>query len=330
MVEQRQQVILYEAFPRGVCAGVVKSVSESEDFIQNVRASNPDAKIYYVGFPAHNTHIVNRFRDNGTLFIEHISEAEDGGFAIFGPHGSTDEDIEIAKAKGMTFLDTECPLVTKVKEEIRERTSRGIPSLYYGKRGHAETRAVTSVGDTLLFETSEEAVAIAAQQKEQDPNVRLGYAGQTTHNVDKSIDIADEIKKIIPDLETPNVSDQCYATRDRQKAAKEIVKRGAEAVIVVGSPDSSNSMELTLAAEEEGANIVLFVDDVDDLDRNVFDYYNYFGLTAGASVEEDTVNRVREVILREGRIQRIEPIVIADESKIKFRHAKVQKPPYKD
>ena len=87
--------ILYEAFPRGLCAGVIKAVTESEDYIAQKRAGDPSARIFYVGFPAHNTHINNRFRDNGVTFVTDVSEAESGGSVIFGPHGSTDKDIEI-------------------------------------------------------------------------------------------------------------------------------------------------------------------------------------------------------------------------------------------
>ncbi|HVZ67397.1 MAG TPA: 4-hydroxy-3-methylbut-2-enyl diphosphate reductase [Patescibacteria group bacterium] len=322
-----QESVLYEAFPRGLCAGVVKAVDESEAFIANVRAANPDATIYYVGTPAHNTHIIDRFRNNGTKFIDHISEAEAGGYAIFGPHGSTDEDLAMAREKKITFVDTECPLVTKVKEEIRERTARGVPTLYHGKGGHPETRAAISAGDVILFETGEEAEKIARSLKDSDPELKLGYAGQTTHNADESSKIAEKIRDIVPDLELPRTSDQCFATRDRQQSLRDTLARGVEVQIVVGSPSSSNSKELRDIAKEKTPN-VFFVDSADELPIEDLKGFTRYGLTAGASVEEDVIDNVRQKIVEAASIQAIEHVVSADESKMKFKHAPVQKPPY--
>ncbi len=325
--------ILYEAFPRGLCAGVIKAVTESEDYIAQKRAGDPSARIFYVGFPAHNTHINNRFRDNGVTFVTDVSEAESGGSVIFGPHGSTDKDIEIAKEMGMEILDTECPLVTKVKEEIKERTRRGIVSLYHGKNGHAETRAAMSAGDTILFETEQEAIEIASRLISENPNAVAGYAGQTTHNVDRSKAIAEKVRKIIPSLEMPNISDQCFATRDRQEAAREMVRRGAEAIVIVGSPESSNSRELTEVVKEEGAKAVFFVDSVEDFDVEKISElkkHTSFGLEAGASVEENVIAEVRSLILKEGNVQRIEDVVVADEIRIRFKHSKIMIPPYNE
>ncbi len=307
---------ILEAYPRGLCAGVARSLKGYDLMIQTF----PDSDIYSVGEPAHNTQIVDKYRERGVRFVSSVDEIPDGSVAVFGPHGSTQEDLRKAREKGLTFMDTECPLVTKVKREVARNVSEGRIVIYHGQKGHAEARAVTSVAPENIILIEDEAGALSDEvfSRIPDPN-KVAFNSQTTHNSDESMKIAEALRKRLPELEVPRVEDICYATRNRQKALREMIKQGAEEVVVVGSKTSSNSKRLKEVAEEEGA-LVQFVDGPEDLVHN---FQGKVGLTAGASVEEEAIDRVRQAIM--GAEVTIEQIIVADESSIEFSLPEIQR-----
>ena len=308
---------IFEAQPLGLCAGVVRAVNAYDSFVRE----NPGETIYSVGEPAHNTHIINRFRGMGVQFVERVSEVPDGGKALFGPHGSTPDDIKEAKSRGLTYVDTECPLVSKVKREVLKSAQEGKTTIYYGQTGHAETRAVMGVApeSVILVESVEQALAVEVPDPE-----RIAFNNQTTHNADEAMEMAHLLTGKYPELVIPPMEDACYATRNRQEAVKSVVSEGIDAMVVVGSATSSNSKRLKEVAEQRGVQ-VFFVDSVDELSAEQFSGVSRIGLTAGASVEDDQVELVRNFLSKVIKID-IEKVIVADETKIAFAPPTVHLP----
>lgn len=310
---------IIEGFPRGLCAGVKRALVGYDAMIADANGGF----VYSVGEPAHNTHIVNRYVEKGVVFVGSVEEVPDGARAVFGPHGSTAEDIKRAKEKGLTFMDTECPLVTKVKREIAQKVEEGNTVLYFGQKGHAETRAAMSVAPqhTVLVLGIEHALSDDVASQIHDRN-KVALNNQTTHNFDEVIGMADELRTQYPNLMMPHKEDACYATRNRQAAVKKLIEEGAETIVVVGSPTSSNSKKLREVAIENGAKQVFFVDSASELEG--VELTGRIGFTAGASVEEDVIDEVRKFLNRGQTI--VKNIVVADESKMQFASPLIQRP----
>lgn len=308
---------ILEGFPRGLCEGVKRALV---GYDQMVKDANGDT-VYSIGEPAHNTHIINRYAEQGVVFVNSVEEVPDGARAVFGPHGSTEDDIQKAKEKGLTFIDTQCPLVTKVKKEIERIVEKGNTVLYFGQEGHAETRAAMSVAPqhTVLVLGIEHALSDGVASQIPDRN-KVALNTQTTHNFDEVMEMAGKLRTRYPNLLTPSIEDACYATRNRQTAVKKLIEKGAETIVVVGSPTSSNSRKLKEVALENGAKQVFFVDSASEL-KGV-ELTSRIGLTAGASVEEGVIEEVRNV-LTPGEIEKV---VVADESGINFAPPKIQRP----
>lgn len=315
-----QQNAIFEAQPLGLCAGVIRAVKAYDDFVQ----ANPGDIIFSVGEPAHNTHIINRFREQGMRFVKSVRDVPEGGKALLGPHGSTPADIEEAKKRGLTFVDTECPLVSKVKREVTQSAKVGRTTIYFGQNGHAETRAVMGVApdSVILVEDIEQALSVEVP----DPD-KVGFNTQTTHNYDEAMEMARQLTGKYPELVLPPKEDACYATRNRQGAVKAVVEEGIDAMVVIGSAHSSNSRRLSEVASSAGVlRGVFFVDSVDELSREQFQGMSRIGLTAGASVEEDQVGLVRDFLSSVVNAS-VEKVVVADESKISFSNLPVVQSP---
>jgi 4-hydroxy-3-methylbut-2-enyl diphosphate reductase len=302
---------LFIADPRGLCAGVERSLSAYDLAI----AQNPDEIIYSVGQPAHNTHINRRYEEKGVVFVNKVSDVPDNGIALFGPHGTEKSEEKIAKDKRLKVMDTTCPLVVKVEKEIEGYTKDGVVTIYWGDRDHQEAKAAVSAGDVILVESAEEALSKEVFEKTKDKN-GVAFASQTTFNADEAIEIEKKLKEIYPDLIVPRVPDRCYATRNRQAAVKMMIESGATAIVIVGSPQSSNSRRLYEIAVENGAKAV-FVDSSEEVDAEVFSNEEAIGFESGASVEEE---KFQEVVKKFEERFSLKPkdVMYADESKIKF------------
>ena len=303
------------AKPRGLCAGVARSLRAFDQALEKY----PNQDLYSVGEPAHNTHINNRYKEKGIIFVDSVQKVPAGGKALLGPHGTEVEQIRQAQERGLTVWDTTCPLVTKVEDEIISYTKQGMVTLYWGDRDHQEAKSAISCGDVILIASLDEALSDEVAKQIEGKN-GLAFASQTTFNVDEAMTMEDKLREKYLNLVTPKTPDRCYATRHRQAAVIEMIKRGATKIGVLGSPGSSNSKRLFEVALENGADAVFF-DSAELLDIEVFSNYETIGFVSGASVEEDKFQEVVDKI--RGRYN-LEPqeVEVADESKIRFAKVK--------
>lgn len=312
---------LFIAEPRGLCAGVVRSLEAFDQALDQ----NPGQVLYSVGEPAHNTHINNRYKDMGVRFVASIDEVPLEGKALLGPHGTEVEQIQQAKDRGLTVWDTTCPLVTKVEEEIKRYTALGLVTIYWGDPDHQEAKSAMSAGDVILVTSQDEALSDKTFDKTNGRGV--AFASQTTFNVDEAKDTEGKLKVRYPNLVLPVKPDRCYATRNRQAAVKEMIVHGAKYVVIVGSPGSSNSKRLYEVALENGAGAA-FVDSADELNVESLRMHEIVGFESGASVEEDVFQSVVEKVESRYGSQRVpivatdptdkDRIVQLDESRIRF------------
>jgi 4-hydroxy-3-methylbut-2-en-1-yl diphosphate reductase len=301
--------------PGGFCAGLVRSVEAYRNF-----TDTPDEVVYSVGEPAHNPYVIAEFKDKGMIFVKHISEVPKGSKAAIQPHGDTSDDLRIAEENGITYIRTECPLVTKVKNEIVRNTNDGLTTIYYGqidKKGnlHAETRAALSSGSAILITSLEQ--IFSEEVLAQIPDVtKLAFAWQTTHNADEVLEIKEKLELEFPGIRLPKTDDTCFATRDRQKAAKEVIESGIGTIIVVGDLEtSSNTKSLASVAESKGARVFVVNDQV-ELDPDNFLGLESVGIVASASAPKVQIDGVKDFFVRRG--SELSVMRVADESKIVF------------
>jgi 4-hydroxy-3-methylbut-2-enyl diphosphate reductase len=301
--------------PRGLCAGVVRSLRAFDDAIEQ----NPGEPLYSVGEPAHNTQINNRYREVGIKFVASVDEVPIGGKALLGPHGTEVDQIEQVKERGLTVWDTTCPLVTKVEDQIVAYTSQGFVTIYWGDPKHQEAKSAISAGDVVLVTSLEEALSDKAYERIKSKN-GVAFASQTTFNADEAIVMEEGLRTRYPKLVTPKTPDRCYATRNRQAAVKKMIEKGATFIVIVGSPNSSNSRRLHEVAIENGAQAV-FIDSADELEVDVLSNQEVIGFESGASVEEDNFQKVVDKV-RDRYGLETEPVMAADESRIRFAPVK--------
>lgn len=307
--------------PGGFCAGVERSVDAYRDFVNKHQGN----AVYSVGKPAHNSHVNQEFVDMGVNFVEDIDQVPQDAHVIFGPHGHTDEDESKASLEsfkqsellnsqsvGRSFIFTECPLVTKVKKEIKDYAREGYTIIYYGqldKNGypHPETRAAMSSGDVILVTSVGQALSEETQKLIVDFK-KVAFASQTTHNADETIEMAKLLKLKYPNLKTPKTEDICFATRNRQQVVREI---DAQAIVVIGdSRTSSNTRSLIEAAKQRGKE-VRAVNDASELIEADFIGIDSVGIEASASAPKEIIDQVLEFFSSRGSI--IEEFRIKDE-----------------
>lgn len=303
--------------PGGFCAGVDRAVDAYRDFAEKY----PNEQLYSVGVPAHNPHVIEEFKGR-YKFVESIAEVPVGvdAKAINGPHGDLEGDLQYAQVNGITYRRTECPLVTKVKDEIAENTEKGLITIYYGqidKDGHfhTESKAAMSAGNIILVISLKEALSDEVAALIPD-HTKVAFASQTTHNADHVFEMQEELEKKYPGIKTPKKEDTCYATKNRQDAAKEVKK---EITVVVGDEaTSSNTRSLARAAEEAGeGNKAIIVNNGDELRSEDFYGYDSVGVVASASAPKEQIRSVIDFFTSRGSVQ--ETIEVADESRIRFK-----------
>ncbi len=330
MIEQQPQLeapktwpskIIYPN-PRGFCAGIVKSINMYDGDIEEykaAKAADPSiGKLLSLGQPAHNPHVIKRY-EGEMESIDDMSEAQPGDWVTQGPHGTSKDDLRLAEKIGVRLSKTECNLVSRVISRIISNTERGIPTIYFGEEGHAEAIAVTSFGDTILVENQEAAIQAARQLKTENSDRPIAFASQTTKNADEFVQIGNAIKEEFPDLEMPKEVDICYATRDRQLGVKDMLKLGIQALIVVGSPTSSNSMRLFEIGNEQIP--AYLIRDKHDLDLSKFIGIDLVGAIPSASAPEEVFQEVVELFTSRGSSEDvIQTAGAKDESKIHFQN----------
>ena len=290
-----ERVILAE--PRGFCAGVEKAIKA---LAWMVRVFEPPVYCYHE--IVHNRHVVDQFVAQGVVFVDDVSDVPPGMPLMLSAHGSAPEVVERARTDGRVVVDAVCPLVTKVHHELKVRARKGYTVLYVGHQGHEEavgTMAVAPAAVRLLERPEDvDALDLAPQTGgADDPMVAL--LAQTTLSHDEWAGIVDRARERFPDLWMPNRSDLCFATTNRQAALKALAGK-CDAVVVIGSQNSSNTVALVKVAETFGCPRVVRVNDASELP---VDLGGTVGVTAGASAPEALVTAVVERLAPEHGIE---------------------------
>ncbi|NUO84610.1 MAG: 4-hydroxy-3-methylbut-2-enyl diphosphate reductase [Cupriavidus sp.] len=283
------------AQPRGFCAGVDRAIEIVERALERF-----GAPIYVRHEIVHNAYVVAELRRKGAVFVGELDEVPAGATVIFSAHGVSREVREDAARRGLHVFDATCPLVTKVHVEVSKLRAQGCEIVMIGHRGHPEVEGTMGQanGGMVLVES----VADVAALKIADPS-RLAYVTQTTLSVDETREIVAALKARFPEIREPKKQDICYATQNRQDAVKFMAPQ-VEVVIVVGSPNSSNSNRLRELAERLGVPAYM-VDAPEQVRPEWVAGKRRIGLTAGASAPEalaqSIVERLRQLGARQVR-----------------------------
>jgi 4-hydroxy-3-methylbut-2-enyl diphosphate reductase len=274
------------ANPRGFCAGVDRAIDIVDRALEIF-----GAPIYVRHEVVHNRYVVETLRDKGAVFVEELDEVPNGATVIFSAHGVSLTVREEAKRRGLTVYDATCPLVTKVHLEVARHARAGREVVLIGHAGHPEVEGTmgqydsSAGGSIYLVETVDDVARLAIRNPED-----LAYVTQTTLSMDDARIIIDALRQRFPNIIGPKKDDICYATQNRQDAVKQLAEN-SDVVLVVGSPNSSNSNRLRELASRLGKQAYL-IDSADDLQREWFDGVERVGITAGASAPQVLVDGV--------------------------------------
>ena len=271
------------AQPRGFCAGVVRAIEIVERALEKY-----GPPVYVRHEIVHNKFVVDSLKAKGAIFVEELSDVPQGAVTIFSAHGVAKSVVREATGRQLPVLDATCPLVSKVHREAERHHGEGRHIVLIGHGGHPEvigTFGQVPAGRMTLVETAADAEAI--QPAEPDS---LAFLTQTTLSVDDTAEIVAILRRRFPSIQGPRSEDICYATSNRQAAVKAIAAR-CDALLVIGSPNSSNSLRLVEVAEREGTKARL-VGRGADLDFGWLEGVRTLGITAGASAPEVLVREV--------------------------------------
>jgi 4-hydroxy-3-methylbut-2-enyl diphosphate reductase len=292
--------------PRGFCAGVVRAI----EIVERALALH-GAPVYVRHEIVHNRYVVDALRAKGAIFVDELDEVPDGSApVIFSAHGVPKSVPEAAAARHLLAVDATCPLVTKVHREAILHHRRGRLVILIGHAGHPEvigTMGQLPDGAVRLVETVADVAALDVPD-----TALLAFATQTTLSVDDTRDIVAALQARFPDIAGPHREDICYATTNRQEAVRAIAPR-VDAMIVVGSPNSSNSLRLVEVAEREGCPHARLVLRAADIDWTLFGDIATLGITAGASAPEVLVDEIIEAFRARYDVT-VETVVTADET----------------
>lgn len=270
------------AQPRGFCAGVDRAIEIVERALDEL-----GAPVYVRHEIVHNAYVVEDLRRKGAVFVEELDEVPRGQTVVFSAHGVSRAVREEAEARGLKVFDATCPLVTKVHVEVAKMRREGREIVMIGHDGHPEVEGTMGQSEEgmHLVETVEDVEKLQVR----DPD-RLAYVSQTTLSVDDTQEVINALKRRFPNIAEPKKGDICYATTNRQEAVKFMAPQ-VEVVIVVGSPNSSNSNRLREVAQKQGARAYM-VDDAARIDPAWVEGATRIGVTAGASAPEVLVQAV--------------------------------------
>jgi 4-hydroxy-3-methylbut-2-enyl diphosphate reductase len=285
-----ERVILAE--PRGFCAGVEKAIKA---LAWMVRVFEPPVYCYHE--IVHNQLVVDRFRAQGVVFVDDVSEVPPGAPLMLSAHGTAPEVVDEARGRGGVVVDAVCPLVTKVHHEVKVRSKKGYTILYIGHAGHEEAIGTMAVAPDAvrLIETEEDLDGL----DDLGDHVPVALLAQTTLSHDEWQGLMEEATRRFPDLWLPARSDLCFATTNRQAALKAIAGK-VDAIVVIGSANSSNTVALEKVARASGCERVVRVNRPEELPG---DLEGVVGVTAGASAPESVVEAV---------IERLDPVLGTD------------------
>ena len=292
------------ASPRGFCAGVDRAIQIVERALERY-----GAPVYVRHEIVHNKHVVNRLKAMGAVFVKELDECPDDRPVVFSAHGVPKRVPAEAARREMLYVDATCPLVSKVHVEAQRHHRNGKEILLIGHAGHPEvigTMGQLPDGAIHLIETVEDARAF----EPKDP-ANIAFVTQTTLSVDDTEEIVATLQARFPQMAAPHKEDICYATTNRQQAVKAI-GASADLVLVVGAPNSSNSVRLVEVARRAGAKDAHLVQKADDVDWSWFDGAARVGISAGASAPEELVEDLMAAIAQRFTV-RIEEVRVADE-----------------
>ena len=280
------------ANPRGFCAGVDRAID-----IVNRALDIFGAPIYVRHEVVHNKFVVNSLRERGAIFVDELDEIPDDVIVVFSAHGVSQAVRKEAESRNLKVFDATCPLVTKVHMEVVRYSRDGSECILIGHAGHPEVEGTMGQysnggqyrsredGKIYLVEDESDVAKLEVQYPEN-----LAYVTQTTLSIDDTSRVIDALRKRFPAIQGPKKDDICYATQNRQDAVKQLALE-CDLVLVVGSPNSSNSNRLRELAERCGATAFL-IDSASDISSNWLDDKNSIGVTAGASAPEVLVKDV--------------------------------------
>jgi 4-hydroxy-3-methylbut-2-enyl diphosphate reductase len=295
-----ERVLLAE--PRGFCAGVEMAIKA---LVWMVRVFEPPVYCYHE--IVHNRLVVERFRARGVVFVESVDEVPPGAPLMLSAHGSAPAVVTAARERDRFVVNAVCPLVTKVHHEARVRAQKGYTILYVGHAGHDEAEGTLAVAPDAMRLVEHEHDLETLLPKLADGKVAL--LAQTTLALHDWQGIVERTRDEHPDLWTAARDDLCFATTNRQAALRVIAER-ADAIVVIGSANSSNTLALVDVAERAGCRRVMRVDGPDELDTDLLRDVAVVGVTAGASAPDDLV---RSVIERLDPVDGVEPVYVTDE-----------------
>ncbi|MFW2178205.1 MULTISPECIES: 4-hydroxy-3-methylbut-2-enyl diphosphate reductase [unclassified Moraxella] len=282
------QILL--ANPRGFCAGVDRAIE-----IVNVCLERFTPPIYVRHEVVHNKFVVEDLARRGAVFVEELDEVPDGAIVIFSAHGVSKAVEDEAERRDLTVFDATCPLVTKVHIEVNKFAKTGMDAILIGHAGHPEVEGTMGRfnpefgGRIHLIEDVSD-----VEQLDLPRDSELAFVTQTTLSMDDTAGVIDALKEKFPKIHAPRKDDICYATQNRQDAVKDLAEQ-CEIVLVIGSPNSSNSNRLRELAERLGAKAFL-IDNASQMQKAWFDGVQTVGVTAGASAPEVLIQEVLDTL----------------------------------
>ena len=281
------------ANPRGFCAGVDRAIE-----IVNRALEVFGAPIYVRHEVVHNRFVVDDLKDKGAIFVDELEEVPDHALVIFSAHGVSKAVQEEAKKRDLNVFDATCPLVTKVHLEVSKYSHDGMECILIGHEGHPEVEGTmgqynfANGGNIYLVENEQQVADLEVENAQ-----KLAYVTQTTLSVDDAAKVIDALKNRFPSIQGPRKDDICYATQNRQDAVKALSGM-SDIMLVVGSPNSSNSNRLRELSERMGTRAYL-IDDQSEIQESWLENVRSVSLTAGASAPEilvqDVVKRLKEL-----------------------------------
>ncbi|MDE1149609.1 MAG: 4-hydroxy-3-methylbut-2-enyl diphosphate reductase [Azospirillaceae bacterium] len=293
------------ASPRGFCAGVDRAIQIVEVALQRY-----GAPVYVRHEIVHNRYVVQGLEAKGAIFVEELDEVPDGRPVVFSAHGVPKSVPAEAENRHLMYVDATCPLVSKVHREAERHHADGRQIILIGHAGHPEvvgTMGQLPAGAVILVESEEDVRTVEVG----DP-LNLAFVTQTTLSVDDTVQIVAALKARFPAIAGPRKEDICYATTNRQTAVKAIAEK-ADAILVLGAPNSSNSMRLVEVAAKHGCTNSMLVQRATQIDWSMMDNVKVLGITAGASAPDILVQEVIEACRERYDIQ-IEEVQTAVEN----------------
>ncbi|MCH7390983.1 MULTISPECIES: 4-hydroxy-3-methylbut-2-enyl diphosphate reductase [Acinetobacter] len=274
------------ANPRGFCAGVDRAIA-----IVNRALECFNPPIYVRHEVVHNKFVVDDLRQRGAVFVDELDQVPDDSIVIFSAHGVSKAVQQEADRRGLKVFDATCPLVTKVHIEVTKYAREGTEAILIGHEGHPEVEGTmgqydkTKGGAIYLVEDEDDVDALMVNHPD-----KVAFVTQTTLSIDDTAKVIDALRAKFPMIQGPRKDDICYATQNRQDAVRDLAEQ-CDVVLVVGSPNSSNSNRLRELAERMGKSAYL-VDNADQLEKDWFKAESKIGVTAGASAPEILIKQV--------------------------------------